>query len=254
MILNWDSLAILAFMAILPLGELLTACVRTELVPAGIKSLFLEGPAGRLEALLNEGRPEATHAALVCHPHPLYGGTMHNKVVYHAMKALGSFGFPVLRFNFRGAGLSEGAHDKGRGEVEDVRAALEWLASEFHKPIVFCGFSFGAATGLRAACSDGRVVALISLGTPVAAEGRLYSYRFLEGCTKPKLFLSGALDPYGPQEELQRVAAAAPEPKKLILIANAGHFFESHLTEMQAAVQDWVAATVGSAQPAGLRQ
>jgi alpha/beta superfamily hydrolase len=223
-------------------------------VPTGIKSFFLKGPAGRLEALLNEGRPDATHAALVCHPHPLYGGTMHNKVVYHAMKALASFGFPVLRFNFRGAGLSEGEHDKGRGEVEDVRAALDWLDGEFHKPIVFCGFSFGAATGLRAACVDARVVALISLGTPVGAEGRFYTYAFLEGCTKPKLFSSGALDPYGPREELERLVAAAPEPKKLVLIEGAGHFFEGHLAEMQAAVQDWVAATVVSGQSAEPRR
>ena len=216
--------------------------------------MFLKGPAGRLEALLNEGRPDATHAALVCHPHPLYGGTMHNKVVYHAMKALASFGFPVLRFNFRGAGLSEGEHDKGRGEIEDVRAALEWLSAEFPKPIVFCGFSFGAATGLRAACVDPRVVALISLGTPVAAEGRFYTYGFLEGCAKPKLFVSGALDPYGPQHDLERVVGAAPEPKKLVLIEDAGHFFEGHLAEMQAAMQDWVAATVASGQTAEPRR
>jgi alpha/beta superfamily hydrolase len=223
-------------------------------VPKGIKSAFLNGPAGRLEALLNEGRPDATYAALVCHPHPLYGGTMHNKVVYHAMKALAGFGFPVLRFNFRGAGLSEGKHDKGRGEIEDVRAALEWLAGEFHKPVVFCGFSFGAATGLRAACPDARVVALISLGTPVSAEGRLYSYSFLEGCRIPKLFLSGALDPYGPREELERVVAAAHAPKRLILLENAGHFFEGHLAQMQASVQEWVAATLAITQTAELHQ
>lgn len=223
-------------------------------MPKGIKSLFLNGPAGRLEALLNEGGPDATHAALVCHPHPLYGGTMHNKVVYHAMKALAGFGFPVLRFNFRGAGLSEGEHDKGRGEIEDVRAALEWLAGEFHKPIVFCGFSFGAATGLRAACPDPRVIALISLGTPVAAEDRFYAYGFLEDCTKPKLFVSGALDPYGPKEELERMAAAASAPKKLVLVEGAGHFFEGHLAQMQAAVQDWVAATLAISQTAELRQ
>src|SRR5258708_7642115 len=147
-------------------------------VPHGIKSFFFNGPAGRLEALLNQGQPQATHAALVCHPHPLFGGTMHNKVVYHAMKTLNSFGFPVLRFNFRGAGLSEGRHDQGRGEVEDVRAALNWLDSEFHLPILFCGFSFGAATGLRAAYADDRVKGLISLGTPVAVEGRIYAYEF----------------------------------------------------------------------------
>src|SRR6476646_11305265 len=90
-----------------------------------IRSLFIDGPAGRLEALLNSGAENATHAALVCHPHPVYGGTMHNKVVFHAMKALNSFGFPVLRFNFSRAGLSHGDHDNGRGEQEDVHTALD---------------------------------------------------------------------------------------------------------------------------------
>src|SRR5215475_14824242 len=102
-----------------------------------MRSFFLDGPAGRLEALLNSGSATATHAALVAHPHPVYGGTMHNKVVFHAMKALHSFGFPVLRFNFRGFGLSEGEHAHGRGEVEDVRAALDWLEGEFPLPVIF---------------------------------------------------------------------------------------------------------------------
>src|SRR3954467_4890373 len=151
-----------------------------------IKSFFIEGPAGKLEALLNSGQLNATHSALVCHPHPMFGGTMHNKVVYHAMKALNGFGFPVLRFNFRGAGLSQGEHDQGRGEIEDVRAALAWLKGEFGLPIVFAGFSFGAAIGLRAACPDPDVVGVISLGTPVHADDRNYSYSFLAQCTKPK--------------------------------------------------------------------
>src|SRR5689334_9146304 len=210
-------------------------------VPAGLKSFFLSGPAGRLEALLNEGRPAARYSALVCHPHPLYGGTVHNKVVYRAMKALHSFGFPVLRFNFRGAGLSEGEHDRGHGEVDDVRTALNWLYSEYHLPIIFCGFSFGAATGLRAACPDQRVVGLISLGTPVAAEGRLYTYKFLEGCTRPKLFVSGSRDQFGPEENLRQLFALAPEPKQLVLIEGADHFFEGHLAKMQAAIHEWVA-------------
>jgi alpha/beta superfamily hydrolase len=87
----------------------------------------LRGPAGTLEALLNTGRENAVYAVVVAHPHPLGGGTMHNKVVYHTAKAFSSFGLPVLRFNFRGTGLSEGTHDEGRGEVDDVRAALDWL-------------------------------------------------------------------------------------------------------------------------------
>ena len=142
---------------------------------AAIRSFFLAGPAGRLEALLNVGSPAATHAGLVCHPHPMFGGTMHNKVVFHAMKALHSFGLPVLRFNFRGTGLSAGQHDGG-AEVGDVEAALAWLKGEFGLPIIFAGFSFGAAIGLRVCCPDPDVRALISLGTPVEADGRLYFF------------------------------------------------------------------------------
>lgn len=209
-------------------------------MPNGIRTFFLEGPAGKLEALLNEGRADATHAALVCHPHPLYGGTVHNKVVYRAMKALNEFGFPVLRFNFRGAGLSEGDHDHGRGEVEDVKAALNWVDAEFHLPIIFCGFSFGAATGLRAACPDPRVVGLISLGTPVSVEGRVYTYQFLQDCAKPKLFISGSLDQFSPKEALRQAVERAHEPKELVLVEGADHFFEGQLPEMQSAIHDWV--------------
>jgi alpha/beta superfamily hydrolase len=210
-----------------------------------IRSFFLHGPAGRLEALLNEGAPDATHAALVCHPHPLYGGTMHNKVVFHCMKALNGFGLPVLRFNFRGAGRSEGSHGQGRGEVDDVRAALQWLQAEFPLPLIFAGFSFGAATGLRAACPDPRVVALISLGTPVRIEGRGYDYRFLRDCAKPKLFVSGGQDEFGPHEELQRVISRMAEPKRLALIDGADHFFHGHLAEMRQTVETWVKELLG---------
>ena len=105
---------------------------------AAIRSFFIDGPAGRLEALLDIGSPTATHAGLVCHPHPMFGGTMHNKVVFHAMKALHSVGFPVLRFNFRGTGLSAGQHDDGRGEVGDVRAALAWLKTRVRAASRLC--------------------------------------------------------------------------------------------------------------------
>jgi uncharacterized protein len=206
---------------------------------AGIKSFFLDGPAGRLEALLNPGSPDATHAGLVCHPHPRFGGSMHNKVVFHAMKALNSFGFPVLRFNFRGTGQSAGAHDNGRGEVGDVQAALEWLEGEFALPILFAGFSFGAATGLRAACLHPQVRALISLGTPVAAENRLHSFSFLRECRKPKLFLSGDQDEFGPHELLEQVVAAAADPKELVFLPG-DHFFAGHLREMRMTVESWI--------------
>lgn len=167
---------------------------------------------------------------------------MHNKVVYHAMKALHSFGFPALRFNFRGAGLSDGEHDHGRGEVEDVRSALDWLDSQYHLPIVFCGFSFGAATGLRAACLDRRVAGIISLGTPVSAESRVYDYSFLAQCQQPKIFISGARDQFGPEAGLRQIFANASEPKELVLIEGAAHFFEGHLQEMQTAIHNWVQA------------
>ena len=207
---------------------------------AEIKSLFLAGPAGRLEALLNAGQPGASHAALVCHPHPLCGGTMHNKVVYHAMKTLSGFGFPVLRFNFRGAGLSQGSHDEGRGEVEDVRVALAWLKDEFHLPIIFCGFSFGTAVGMRAACPDAGVIAIISLGTPLAAAGRAYSYEYLARCAKPKLFVSGAEDEFGPTPRLEAVVAQAAEPKQLVIISGVDHFFAGKVKEVQRVVEDWL--------------
>jgi len=205
---------------------------------ARIRSFFLDGPAGRLEALLNVGSPTATHAGLVCHPHPMFGGTMHNKVVFHAMKALHSFGLPVLRFNFRGTGLSAGEHD-GRAEVGDVQAALRWLKEAFSLPLIFAGFSFGAVTGLRACCPDPDVRALISLGTPVEADGRLYSYRFLGECRKPKLFVSGDRDAFGPHEALEEVVDAAAEPKELVFVPG-DHFFAGHLTEMRLTIESWL--------------
>ena len=219
---------------------------------ASIRSLFLDGPTGRLEGLLNAGADNATHAAVVCHPHPLFGGTLHNKVVFHTMKALNSFGFPVLRFNFRGTGLSQGAHDQGNGEVDDVRAALDWLDAEYHWPLVFAGFSFGAAVGLRAACADSRVRAVIGLGTPVAPVAgdsevsRTYTFEFLQDCMKPKLFVSGARDQFGPRAKLEALVASASEPKKLVMIEGADHFFEGRLRELREAIETWVKEAIRS--------
>jgi hypothetical protein len=216
---------------------------------SSIRSLFLVGPAGRLEALLNAGSPNATHAAVVCHPHPLYGGTLHNKVVFHAMKALNSFGFPVLRFNFRGAGLSEGEHAGGIGEVEDVRAALDWLEHEFTLPVIFAGFSFGAAVGLRAAYSSNRVDALIALGLPavtisVDTQDRVYDFEFLRDCNKPKLFVSGSRDQFGPPGKLEALVNTFADPKKLVRIEAGDHFFEGRLKEMRVAIEEWTRETL----------
>ena len=207
---------------------------------SSLRSFFLPGPAGRLEALLNAGSPDATHAALVCHPHPLYGGTLHNKVVFHAMKALNALGLPVLRFNFRGAGLSHGEHDHGAGELDDVRTALDFLDHEFHLPLIFAGFSFGAAVGLRAACPNPRVQALIALGTPITPiDDRTYDYDFLKTCTKPKLFVSGSRDQFASKAKLEALVTPLPEPKMLVIIEAADHFFEGRLREMREAVENW---------------
>jgi len=202
----------------------------------------LRGTAGRLEALLNTGTRDAKYAVLVCHPHPLGGGTMHNKVVYHAMKAFQSFGLPVLRFNFRGAGLSEGEHDHGYSEQDDVRAALNWLDNEFNLPILFAGFSFGSYVGLNVCCDDFRVKGLVALGLPVHAEGRDYRYDFLSSCGKPKLFVSGTRDRYGPQRQVESAVAAAASPKEMVWVEEADHFFVGKLDQVQRAIRNWCEA------------
>jgi uncharacterized protein len=215
-----------------------------------LRSIDLTGPAGRLEALLNEGATDAPYTALVCHPHPIGGGTLHNKVVYHAMKALNApefgLGWPVLRFNFRGTGLSEGKHD-GNAESGDVLAAMNWLEREYARPLVVVGFSFGAAMALHACCSgetgneaNEKTRAVVALGLPTMAEGRQYHYSFLSKCSLPKLFLSGDRDQYAPAADLQRVAATTAEPKKLVLLPGADHFFAGQLEAMQNAIVSWL--------------
>jgi alpha/beta superfamily hydrolase len=221
-----------------------------------LRSLTITGPAGNLEGLLNEGASDAPFAALVCHPHPLGGGTMHNKVVYHAMQVMNrrhwGFELPVLRFNFRGVGLSEGRHD-GEAEFEDVLAALDWLEREFARPIVVTGFSFGAAMALKACCGvdggthgvDRRVRAIAALGLPVGVPGRAYDYSFLDSslldaANLPKLFLSGERDEFTEPEQLESVVAHAAQPKQLIFVPGADHFFTHQLSAMQQAIAGWL--------------
>jgi alpha/beta superfamily hydrolase len=172
---------------------------------------------------------------------------MHNKVVYHAMKALNrpkwGLGWPVLRFNFRGVGLSQGVYD-GEAEAGDVLAALNWLENEYKRPLIVVGFSFGAAMALAACCGSihtrSRVRALAALGLPIHAEDHTYSYPFLATCTLPKLFLSGANDQYAPTAELTEVATSAAEPKRLVLLPHADHFFTGQLEPMQSALNGWL--------------
>ena len=209
----------------------------------------LRGPAGRLEALLNVGATDAIYSALVCHPHPPSGGTMHTKVVFQAAKALNHFGVPVLRFNFRGTGRSEGVHDGGHGEIEDVRAAIDWLHHEFGLPILLAGFSFGANIGFRAGCGDPRVNGLIGLGMPLEAGGRSYSYEFLKDCTQPKLLLTGSQDPFAPRAVMERWFKDAPGETTMQWIDGAEHFFagvpgspEMKLDRLQLAIREWLHA------------
>ena len=214
-----------------------------------LRAVDLRGPAGRLEALLNEGASDSPIAALVCHPHPLGGGTMHNKVVYHAAKVMNAhewgLRWPVLRFNFRGTGRSEGQHH-GSAEAEDVAAAVDWLRSEYGLPIVIAGFSFGAAMALSANCgtessgNDAAVRALAALGLPIQGFGRAYSYPFLSQCTLPKLFLSGDRDCFAPEQQLRQVIETAADPRKLVLVPGADHFFSGCLSEMQKALATWL--------------
>jgi uncharacterized protein len=218
----------------------------SQLTPR-LRSLDLTGPAGRLEAVLNEGDPDAPFAALVCHPHPLGGGNLHNKVVYHAMKVLNEprwgFNFPVLRFNFRGTGTSEGVHD-GHSEADDVLAALSWLEYEFNRPIVLAGFSFGAAMAIAACYSGNQVAAsvhaLIALGLPTENDDRIYRYPTFEQNPIPRLFVSGDHDQFAPVHRLKQIVASMADPKKLAFIQGSDHFFTGHIAAMQKLLAAWL--------------
>jgi len=214
-------------------------------------SLFLAGPAGRLEALLWDvpravGSAAPPLAAVVCHPHPLFGGTMHNKVVYQVAKTLHRFGVPVLRFNFRGAGASAGKHDGGRGEQGDVTAALDFLAAEFPAtPLLVAGFSFGSWVGLRVGCADARVSELIGLGLPVGdIDNREFAY--LAECAKPKLILQGGKDQFGPPSKLETLLSNFPaevkEQTRVEIVPGADHFFVGRLDEVDQAIAKWIVA------------
>jgi alpha/beta superfamily hydrolase len=214
------------------------------------RKLTIDGPAGPLEALFwnieRDGGAAAMpppFAALVCHPHPLFGGTMQNKVVYRAAKALHGLGLPVLRFNFRGVRLSAGTYDRGNGEQDDVHAALDFLAANFPgAPLLVAGFSFGAWVGLRVGCVDARVTALVGLGLPVGD----VDVSYLSECAKPKLLMSGDQDQYGPKEKLEAIISALPEKSRtatqLILVPGADHFFAGHLGVVESAIPEWVGA------------
>jgi alpha/beta superfamily hydrolase len=209
------------------------------------RSFFLEGPAGRLESILwtpsARARQRSPLAAVVCHPHPLFGGTMHNRVVYQATKSLAAFGLPVLRFNFRGAGLSTGEHDHGIGEKGDVRTAVDFLGTEFPGvPVLLAGFSFGAWVGLRVGCEHPRVSHLIGMGLPVNNT----DFSFLRQCGKPKLFVHGGKDQFGAIENVKTLVASLPGENYLVVVEGVDHFFAGKLNELDAAITNWLSDNV----------
>jgi len=193
---------------------------------------MLPSAVGPLEAILEEGSSSDPKAvAILCHPHPQYGGTMHNKVVVRAAQAFQEAGMATLRFNFRGVGRSAGTFDFGEGEQEDVAAAIAFMAERYPKtPIWLTGYSFGAWVGLKVGARDERVTTLVAIGAAVA----LADFRFLEECTKPKLFIHGTKDEFAPLEHLQALMLTLPEPKDLILIEGADHFFTGKLEELKS--------------------
>jgi uncharacterized protein len=191
---------------------------------------------GRLEGILQTGEPDAKLAAVVCHPHPLYGGTMHNKVVFHAAKAFGELGWPVLRFNFRGVGASTGSYGEGIAELEDAVAALDFLGCD---RVVMAGFSFGSRVALTAGASDQRAQALCGIGVPVASGG----LEAVQVSAKPKLFVQGRLDEHGPPEAMEPWFRSVAEPKHLDWIEGADHFFTGFEEPLKAAIISYFGAT-----------
>jgi alpha/beta superfamily hydrolase len=212
--------------------------------PSG--NLFIPVGHGQLEAILKEPNVEPSKGdALVLHPHPLGGGTMHNKVVFRAAAALNDAGLTTLRINFRGVGQSSGTHDFGRGELDDARAGLDYLiANHAKQDVTVCGFSFGSRIGMEVGISDDRIKRLISIGTPLSK----YDFDFLEECKKPLMFVHGERDEFGDVEELRALAdrLAQKFPVKLVVIPSTGHFFDGHLDQLKTAIFDWVTEELNS--------
>lgn len=201
-------------------------------------NLTIPASHGQLEAILKEPTGERRGIGLVCHPHPLGGGTMHNKVVFRAAAGLIDAGLTTLRFNFRGVGGSTGEHSEIEGGVEDVRDALDYMASEYPgEEITLAGFSFGSRTGMAVGVDDDRVKWLISIGTPVE---KYQDYDFLTRVEKPILFVHGDQDEFCSVESLRSLTDQIPHAE-VVIFENCGHFFDEHLNDLRDAIRIWVA-------------
>ena len=202
------------------------------------KAIELVGPAGRLEAaLMSPGQPPVA-AAVICHAHPLYGGTMNMKVVFRSARTLQRLGIAALRFNFRGVGLSQGVHDEGRGEQGDVRAAVDELQTRFPSlPLIVGGFSFGAAIAFRAGGQDPRVEALFALGFPATL---ISDTSFLDAVRKPRLFIQCENDEFGSGDTIRDLVEGLPEPRSVVILPGGDHLFDGRLDELEQALGNWV--------------
>lgn len=206
-------------------------------------NLFIPASHGKLEAILKEPSGAPKGVALVCHPHPLGGGTMHNKVVFRVAAGSVDAGLVTLRFNFRGVGASTGEHEEVAGGRDDVRDALNYMATEYPgEDLTLAGFSFGSRTGMEVGISDERVDRLISIGTPVDKYG---DYEFLTTVQKPILFIHGDKDEFGSVESVRRLADRIPTAE-LVVFENCGHFFDRHLDDLRNTVRDWIVRHVVS--------
>jgi uncharacterized protein len=198
--------------------------------------MFIPGNAVQLEAKLTEPKGKLRGAVVICHPHPVYGGTMDNRVVYRAGKAVVETGFAALRFNFRGAGNSTGQFDQGIGEKDDVAAALEWLGNQYPQlPLALIGYSFGAWVGLQVACSSQRVQAVAGIGLPLD----LYNLDYLAEYRKPALYIVGTRDEFCSMENLDKLARRLPPSSILHRVQDADHYFTDHIDAVQNLIADF---------------
>lgn len=206
-------------------------------MPRRIESLFVQGPAGRLETLIEEPEDAViTEAALVCHPHPLHGGTMHNKVVYRVARGLRRTGSVVVRFNFRGVNLSEGTFGYGKGEIEDARAVLAFMRGRYPDvPFSMAGFSFGSrvilhiARDLAETPGAEKPVRLIPVGFPTVRGLDIE----LADCKIPRWFVHSTIDQFGPKDQIEAMVAQLNEPKSLTFIEAEDHFFAGALPQLE---------------------
>ena len=198
----------------------------------------IAGPAGPLEALLDEPEGEPRAVAVFGHPHPLHGGTMHTKALYQAAKAMPRIGVAALRFNFRGVGRSVGTFDAGPGEKEDFKAAVDFVSERFpDAPIWAAGMSFGSSIAMTVGAQDSRVSLLLGIAPPVDR----YDFDALRTCTLPKFIIHGEEDELISIKEIRKFYSQIPEPKELVTIEYANHLFEGKTPLVAEAVEDLLA-------------